>query len=101
MFPFSPFSFLFQITRIIVPPPVALTYRELYRDTTKNPFSEEEEDRDVCYLAIYEVWWCTHALLVPGGDFSTRIIKLIHGVASFAGTHIRSRDHMTTFVYEG
>jgi hypothetical protein len=32
---------------MMVPPPTVLTYSELFADTSKNPFEEEEEERDI------------------------------------------------------
>jgi hypothetical protein len=109
---------------MMVHPPTALTYSELCADTSKNPFGEEEEERDICYGAIYEVWRSTSAPLaseallqnvladfsrpiggiggfVPDGDSPTGILKLVHGLASFPGTPGRPRDHMTVFGYKG
>jgi hypothetical protein len=48
---------------MVVPPHTDLTYNELFADTSKNPFGEEEEERDICYGSIYEVWRATHAPL--------------------------------------
>jgi hypothetical protein len=47
---------------MMVPPPTALAYSELYAETSKHPFGEEE-DRDVCYGKNYKVWRATHARL--------------------------------------
>jgi hypothetical protein len=109
---------------MMVPPPTAPIYIELYEDTIKNPFGEEEEERDICYGAIYEVWRSTHAPLssetllqnnlaefsrpigvigvfVPDQESPTGILKLLHGLASFPGTPGRPRDRMKVFRYGG
>jgi hypothetical protein len=109
---------------MMVPPPTALTYSEMFADTSKNPFGEEEEERDICYGAIYEVWSSTHTplssdallhnviadfsipiggigIFVPDGDSPTGILKLFHGLASYPGTPGRPRDCMKVFRYEG
>jgi hypothetical protein len=93
-------------------------------DTSKNPFGDEEEERDICYGAIYEVWRAIHAplsseallqnvladfsrpiggigILVPDGDLSTRILKLLHGLTSYPVTPDRPRDRMKIFGYGG
>jgi hypothetical protein len=108
----------------MVPPPTALTYSELYADTSKNPFGEEEEERDICYGAIYKVRRATHApltseallqniladfsrpiggigMFVPGGDSPTGIFKLLRDITSFPGNPGHSRDWVTVFGYEG
>jgi hypothetical protein len=42
-------------------PPTPLTYGELYSDPTKNPFGIDDDDKEVCYSGMYQVWRATSA----------------------------------------
>jgi hypothetical protein len=41
------------------PSPTSLSYSELYADAARNPFGLDEERKEMCYAAIYEVWRST------------------------------------------
>jgi hypothetical protein len=106
------------------PPPTALSYSELYADAARNPFGLDEERKEMCYAAIYEVWRSTlkpmtvetlHqnilsnfsrpvgalGIFVQGASSATGVLKLVHGVQSFPGAPGQTRDRMTTLAFEG
>jgi hypothetical protein len=106
------------------PPPTALSYSELYAYAARNPFGLDEERKDMCYVAIYEVWRSTlNPMTVEAlhqnilADFSrlvgalgifvqdegsaNGVLKLVHGVHSFPGAPGQTRDRMTTLAFEG
>jgi hypothetical protein len=100
-------SFLLDET-IVAPPHVAHSCGELYLDPTKNPFGIDDETKEICYSAIYEVWRCTHdplpveklhqnilagfswsvgriGVFVWDGDSPTGVLQIMYGVANFHG----------------
>jgi hypothetical protein len=106
------------------PPPTALSYSELYADAARNPFRLDEEGKEMCYAAIYEVWRSTlnpmtvktlHqniltdfsrpvgalGIFVQDAGSATGVLKLVHGVHSFPGSPGQTRDRMTTLAFEG
>jgi hypothetical protein len=105
-------------------PPTPLTYGELYSDPTKNPFGIDDDNKEVCYSGMYQVWRATSApmttailhrnvladfsrpiggigIFVADDDSPTGILKFLHRVESFPGTPGHSRDRMVSLCYEG